>query len=542
MLTDAHAVPSGTELACDLCVVGAGPAGIAIADRLRESGLSIVLLESGGLEPEVATQRLFRGENRGHPYFRLDACRFRLFGGGTNRWGGWCRPLDAADFERRDWLPWSGWPINEQTLEPFYADAAKLFELPNARFDLTTWQDRLPPPFALDDTHFENVLFQFSPGTSFGEAHRARLLASANVTTLLHANLTQMELAPNANRVGLLRVSTLGGHTFVVRPRAVVLAAGGIENARLLLASRTDRATGLGNEFDLVGRFFMEHLHVPAGHMVPTPKADDRAFYRHAKYRGVPLRGVLIPTVAARERHQLTATSIAIEAPHFAFGTRYLGWPPPLMYGPIRLYRKLRSGRFKPVVEAIKQNVELASGLPTRFRNWNVAREARGRAQPRLGTNRIYSLYFRAEQVPDPASRVTLSERRDALGVPEVSLDWRVNPVDLDVIRRWLGVLDQDLQARGLGRVIAPAEGWQREIIGGPHHIGTTRMAADPRHGVVDENCRVYSVDNLYVAGCSVFATGGYANPTFTLVALALRLADILRDRLRDESLVRSNP
>ena len=133
-----------------------------------------------------------------------------------------------------------------------------------------------------------------------------------------------------------------------------------------------------------------------------------------------------------------------------------------------------------------------------------------------------------------------LSDRRDALGVPEVKLDWRVNRVDTDAITGWLDVFDRAVRSRGIGRVIAPAQGWQREIIGGPHHMGTTRMSADPRHGVVDEHCRVHSVDNLYVAGCSVFATGGYANPTFTLVALALRLADTLRERLREEYSVRS--
>jgi choline dehydrogenase-like flavoprotein len=136
-----------------------GSSGVAIVDRLRESRLSIVLLESGGFDPEVATQRLFRGENHGHDYYRLDACRLRLFGGSTNRLGGWCRPLDAVDFERRDWVPWSGWPIGEETLKPCYADAARLLELPDSHFDMPTWQDRLPAPFSLEGSNFENVSF-----------------------------------------------------------------------------------------------------------------------------------------------------------------------------------------------------------------------------------------------------------------------------------------------------------------------------------------------------------------------------------------------
>jgi len=542
MLIDARSVAPNTEFACDLCVVGAGPAGIAITDRLRESGLSIVLLESGGFDPERHSQKLFRGENAGHAYYPLDTCRFRLFGGSTNRWGGWCRPLEPIDFAQRHWLPWSGWPIDDQTLEPYHADAANLFELTQSRFDLATWRDRLPAHFGLENSNFESVFFQYSPETNFGETYRARLLAAPNVTTLLHANLTRIALDPNSDRVGLLRVATLTGQAFVVRPRVVVLAAGGIENARLLLASRDDRATGLGNEFDLVGRFFMEHLHVPVGHMLAAGDAVSRKFYRKATYDGVRVRGVITPTAAAQERNRLLATSIAIESASYSFGTPFLGWPPSLTFEPIRLYRKLRGGRFKAVVETLKQNTDRAAGIPRRLRTWNAARAARARASSGTDGGRLYSLYFRSEQAPDPASRVVLSDRRDALGVPQIRLVWRVNPVDLEAISGWLDLFDRDIRASGMGSVIPPPEGWERGIIGGPHHMGTTRMSADPRHGVVDEHCRVHSVDNLYVAGSSVFTTGGYANPTFTLVALALRLADTLRDRLRKECSISSNP
>jgi choline dehydrogenase-like flavoprotein len=542
MLVDARSVTSGREFACDLCIVGAGPAGIAIADRLRESGLYVVLLESGGFHPELATQKLFRGQSDGRSYYRLDACRFRLFGGSTNRWGGWCRPLEAADFEQHDWLPWSGWPIGPEALEQYRADAAKLFDLTDPRFDLAAWRDRLPPPLPLDGTDFESNVFQYSPETNFGESYRAQLFVASNVTTLLYANLTQIRLDPDSGRVGVLQVASLTGRTFSVRARVVVLAAGGIENARLLLASRADRPMGLGNERDMVGRFFMEHLHVPAGHMVAAPGTVGREFYRKALYHGARIRGVITPTVDARARHRLLATSIAIEPASYSFGTPFVGWPPPITFGPIRLYRKLRDGRLEKVAEQIKRTAERAQGVPMRFRTWNAARSARGRAELGRGSSRLYSLYFRSEQAPDPSSRVALSERRDALGVPEIRLDWRLKHIDIDSITAWLDVLDRDMRGRGLGWVIAPAEGWQRELIGGPHHMGTTRMSADPQHGVVDEHCRVHSVDNLYIAGSSVFTTGGYANPTFTLVALALRLADTLRERLREPYTVRSNP
>jgi choline dehydrogenase-like flavoprotein len=168
-----------------------------------------------------------------------------------------------------------------------------------------------------------------------------------------------------------------------------------------------------------------------------------------------------------------------------------------------------------------------------------MARSARARAGL-TKLDRLYSLYFRAEQAPDPSNRVALSDRRDALGIPETRLDWHIKPIDRESILAWLDVFAGDLRAKGYGHVIKQADDWQQGVVGGPHHLGTTKMSAGARNGVVDEHCRVHSVDNLYVAGSSVFPTGGYANPTFTIVTLALRLADTLRKRLQGENPISS--
>ena len=532
MLIDARSLAAGAEFVCDLCVVGGGPAGIALVDRLRPSGLSIILLESGGFNLELPTQSLYRGELHGDPYFRLDACRWRLFGGSSNRWGGWCRPLEPVDFEQREWLPHSGWPIDAGVLRPYHDEAARLFELPNARFDLADWQHRLPPPLPLEGANFVNNVFQHSPETNFADTCLVRLRDAPAVTTLLHANLMAIRLAPVSQRVDALAVGALGGGRFTVKPKAVVLACGGIENARLLLASCADRPAGLGNEFDTVGRFFMEHLHVPAGHMISSAGGWDREFFRKAIFDDVRLRGVLTPTPAAQERHHLLSTSIAIEGPSYSFGTPFCGWPPPVTFGPVRRYRLLRKTRFARAAEFLKQMAERAQAVPKKLATRAQARSAAQRAGGLAAAERVYSIYFRSEQAPDPLNRVRLSSERDALGMPRTRLDWRLKPFDTDSIEKWLTVLDGDLKARNLGRVVRPTPGWQSGVIGGPHHMGSTRMSHDPRHGVVDADCRVHSVDNLYVAGSSVFTTGGYANPTFALVTLALRLADTLRCRL----------
>ncbi|MGA2780054.1 MAG: GMC family oxidoreductase [Steroidobacteraceae bacterium] len=531
MLIDARSVDGGSAFECDLCVVGSGPAGIAIADRLRDSGLNLMLLEAGGQDYELPAQKLYRGQIVGRPYYRLDACRWRMFGGGTNRWGGWCRPLDRADYAERAWLALSGWPISAESLQVYEEAAATLFELPSPRFDLDAWRDRMPSPLALDGTNFENGLIQHSPETNFADRYGPRLIAAPNIRVMLHANVTELKLDADSRCVREVTVATLTGRRIAVRAKAVVLAAGGIENARLLLASRGDRAAGVGNEFDMVGRCFMEHLHVHMGHLIAATGTPDRGFYRKETYGAARLRGVVMPTAAAQEHHHLLSTSIAIEGPSYSQGTAYLGWPPAVMFAPVRVYRAFRGRGLTRVSDKLKYFSHAAHSVPNRLRTWWEARRALSDAAI-SGPGLAYSLHFRAEQAPDPANRVVLGEQRDALGMPQSRLEWQISPFDARSITEWLALLRQDVKARGIGEVIPPPDNWQDRVIGGPHHMGTTRMSADPRRGVVDADCRVHSVDNLYIAGSSVFATSGHANPTFTLVALALRLADTLRKRL----------
>jgi choline dehydrogenase-like flavoprotein len=531
MLTDARSVDDGATLECDICVVGAGPAGISLVDRLRDSGLSICLLEGGGFEPDLSAQRLYAGSSTGRGYWPLHGCRFRMFGGTSNRWGGWCRPLDPLDFEQRDWVPDSGWPIARPDLEAYEHDAAVLLELPDARFELPAWEQRLPPTLDIDPSDFENVIFRYSPRTNFAEVHGERVLSARSVRTLLCANVTRLDVAPDSDHVAGVQVKTLTGRSFSVRARATVLATGGIENARLLLASNGERRTGVGNERDLVGRFFMEHLHVPAGHLVPASSDMDWRFYRRCHGAEADVRGAIAATAQAQRRHGLLAASIVIEPEAYLSGTPFLAAPPELTIPIARVYRRLRRGPAVRVVERARAAADLGWRWWRYMATARVARAARARAPGADGAP-LRTLYFRTEQAPDRDNRVSLGRSRDALGTPRVELNWGLHEADTRSIAGWLETFDATVRERGLGWVLMPGEDWPEHVVGGPHHMGTTRMAADPGRGVVDADCRVHSSDNLYVLGSSVFPTGGYANPTLTIVALALRMADHLRARL----------
>jgi len=487
VLVDARSVLRKRSVEADVCVIGAGAAGITLARGLADRSRRVVLLESGGFEPDSATQALYRGRVFGRSYFRLDESRSRQFGGSTNCWQGLCRPLAPIDFEERSWVPHSGWPFGAEELHPYYDRAQQALGIGPFEYDGAEWATAELPvlPFAGDD--IQTRVFQVNPAR-FLELHREELVRAGGVDLYLFANVVDIETDPDARRVERVQVACLDGNRFSVTARHFVLATGGIENARVLLASRGARPAGLGNDHDLVGRFFMEHPHVVAGAFLPSSAALPLGFYRAHVRRGVNVAGYLAPSEGLQRRESL-----------LGFGS-FLAQEAPLPEFEVAL------GRIVNEMDAPKQPAP----------------------------DRAAFFMNELEQAPNPNSRVRLIEQKDALGMPRVQLEWRLSALDKLSIHRAHEVLGRELGRAGLGRLqmMFSDEGhdWPPGLMGGRHHMGTTRMHVDPRRGVVDADCRVHGVANLYVAGSSVFPTVGAANPTLTLVALALRLADRLKE------------
>jgi len=315
MLDDASAVPAGSELTADVCIVGAGPAGITLARELAARDLDVVLLEAGGEKHEEASQELYRGEEGcdllGPDAYYLLAGRARVLGGTTLHWHGWCRPMDPLDFEARPWVEDSGWPLHRDELTPFYRRAARLLGLSD--FDDAADRGRAPtPPLLAGSGRFETTFYHLR-ATRFGRAFRRELQAAPRIRTLLHAAAVELETDPSATRVERVAVGGPDGRRFAVRAPRVVLAAGGIENARLLLLSDRVAAGGLGNAHDLVGRCFMEHLH--AFVVMAALTADDASFdlYRRQKdaARGHGIAGALRLSAAAQREGRLLNTLLS---------------------------------------------------------------------------------------------------------------------------------------------------------------------------------------------------------------------------------------
>ncbi len=485
MIGDSAEIPDGSVVEADLCIVGTGPAGIAIARRFASSKFKVLLLESGGLEFEPKVQALYAGRNVGRAYFPLDGCRTRYFGGSSNCWQGLCRPLDPDDFLQRPWVPHSGWPFDAQHLAPYYRGAARVLRLKGKSFNPEEWSDDATPVWRVHGGRVTSGLLKISKN-QLGRLYRGQLEKSESVRAVLHASVTQI-VADEAGVRKLVVKRTLGGGGFEVKARSYVLACGAIENARLLLSSN------VGNQHDLVGRYFMEHPHVDEqGFLMGSPRLPAVSFYRShpGRYRQ-QIWGYFALTPSTRRKEKLLSSASVLLRPID------------------------KAARLERALSDVLSDIDMYMD------------PRRGKSAPL----QLFSFGTPSEQAPNPRSRVKLGSERDSLGTLRAELDWRLTALDKASVRRTHQIFGEDFARSRWGRfrvLLDESRQFPEPVNGGRHHMGTTRMHPDPKEGVVDANAAVHGVPNLYIAGSSVFPTSGSANPTLTLVALALRLADHL--------------
>jgi len=527
MLEDARKIPPDTVVNADVCVVGAGPAGLSLALQLSRSSNRVCLLEAGGMRPDRATQDLLGGESPG--YLALENSRLSCFGGTTRVWSGWCRPLDESVFRPRSWMGAEGWPFERKDLDPYYERAHELCELGPYDYDPSRWAGDSIRPLPLARDLIATTLFQFSPPTRFGAMYRKEASDSPMLRVLLRAVATELVASESGGRIDRLRVRTLAGGSFEIAARLYVLAAGGIENPRLLLLSDRSQAGGVGNAHGLVGRYFMEHPYVNSGWLSLDRDVPSLAFYwpRRVRMNGTSttVRGVFTMPREEVLSRQLVNCALFLLPPYEAHPALETKGADALRIIAHSLHRGWLSpgfGRHLGHVLRDPGGAMTAAYLRLRRRmNLEGARRLRLRAY--------------CEPLPRHDQRVALIPARDALDRRRVRVDWEPSDLATRSIRRAHEMMDAAFRRAGLGHVECllgnPGE---PPMEGGKHHMGTTRMHPDPKRGVVDQDSRVHGVDNLFVTGSSVFPTAGYANPTLTIVALALRLADHLQARLAD--------
>jgi choline dehydrogenase-like flavoprotein len=469
----------------DVCIAGGGVAGITLALRLAASKKRVLLLEAGGTDISEESQDVYQGKNVGNPYHDLDTARLRYLGGTSGHWSGQCRPLDAHDFLKRDHIPESGWPIRKADLDPYQDAAREILEL-----------DPFPKPFVLPDSEgkLEEIAFRWSTPVRLGTKYRKALADSKEIDVFLNANVVEAAVDTASGRIAHFGFRGYADGAAIQKAVAdrFVLALGGIENARFLLAQGD---SGLANETGMVGRYFMDHLTAVIGDYVIRPARGTRS--RTDQW--------IIPTPALQKQRTMSNAGYRL-----AETTDTSTWP---LMARLKLAGRRAACASDVVADWVRSVYPLRCTLPVEGSGW---------------------IAVEAEQVPNARSRVLLGDAKDRFGMPHAELDWQPTAFDRSSI--YAGALEvakylaRTDQGRGKLRdwFLRENDTSLTEFVGAFHHMGTTRMAAGAADGVVDRDCRVFGHENFFIAGSSVFRTGGQANPTFTIVQLALRLGDHL--------------
>lgn len=469
MITDARKeLPSTLE--ADVAIAGGGPAGIVLALELADKGRRVLLIEGGGRQSPGNGASLYENTTSGRSY-PLTGSRLRWLGGTTNHWGGWVRPFDERDFadDPRSELP--GWPIRASDLAEGYRKAADWCEVGSGEYEPSRigLEDRAKL-LDLEGTGFGHRVFRFSPPTRFGERYADALERNDNIDCRVNLNLVSLDQSDS--RVQSARAVTLDGQSCTVRADQFVIAMGGVENARFLL----EQDGVPGNQSDLVGRCFMDHFGFTPGLML----ADAGLDYERGQLSGEDLMVVIAPERATEGPH--SCLRVSAESPDDVLPPAY--W-----------------------ANAVAGNTDGGH----------------------------YKLSMINAPTPHPESRITLTDERDALGMRRPNLHWHLPPADFEPVislfERWMETVSGRNRARVKWNRRQPPT--MEDFVGvGYHHMGTTRMSADPEFGVVDPDGRVWDRDNLYLAGSSLYPAAGFSNPTLTIVALAVRMAGHLNRRL----------
>ena len=496
-----------------VCIIGAGASGITTARNLSEID-DLVMIESGSFEMDGKTQELYAGENKGTPYFDLLTCRLRYFGGTTNHWGGFCRANDPIDYEGRDDLGLPKWPVDQREIDRYVHKAANYLGV-DSEFNAVEFLNNNKAP---KDDLIENKapdlstkVFDITSRKRFGKIHKEELSKQKNLRVYLNLNVVHIQLNANATKVISVHCETFNGKKIVVQSKEFVLSCHAIENARLLLISNDIQQKGVGNDYDHVGRYFMEHVHLSASKFIPSnkfPRIYDTnvmgKFNLNANlgFKDEYLRRTGILQYYCRFKPVYTDDSV------------------------IGALRNIKNEINEPITASLINDIKTVLNDASGAANFSLARFGIDQPIPKY-----YELDHRIEQAPNRDSRVLLSSSRDFFGVPKADLQWKLNEFDYRTFDVGQEKIITELNAQGFGRFITEkmtAELINNRAKGHYHHIGTTKMSLNQRDGVVDSDCKVHGLDNLYIGGSSVFPTAGYSGPTMMIVAFSMRLADKL--------------
>ncbi|MGO8720830.1 MAG: GMC oxidoreductase [Acidobacteriaceae bacterium] len=524
MILDLERERTPPSFAADVCVVGAGAAGIVLAAELAGQGKRVLLLESGGSKEEEAIQQLNRSERTGQPLKAVHPGRFRALGGTTIRWGGQIQEMQEQDFEVRPGIPGGGWPISKSVLDPYYKRALEAEGLvPVLQTDEEVWKQMDSAPPKLDDD-LVPYFTRWCPEPNFARLYRDTL-ASPNLCVVLHATVCEILLDDARDAVTGVRCRSLRGNEHVFRAPLYVLCLGTIETVGLLLQPLEQGRMAPWQRNDWLGRHVQSHIDYNSARLVAVDRKRmeqvfPNVYLKRRKYQ--PKLRVTPERQRQEEMLNIAGAISFISLGNVEQDVRQMK----------SAARNLLRGNWSAI--GLRDTLPALRRLPILLQlaySFYVSHRA---YWPKDVT---YWLRVHCEQEPLSASRITLSPERDALGMFRSRLDWQVSLLEWKTIQRFTAMVQRALEAAGLATVVPQPElaledGFRNVTFDDSYHwMGGTRMAAAAADGVVDSDLKLYGVRNAYVCSASVYPTSGFANPVHTLLALAIRLADHLAAR-----------
>lgn len=525
MLIDAREFKSPQNFSADICIVGAGVAGIVLANELRSINKSIILLEAGGEKYDDNIQQFYSAQSYPENFPDPLGSRIRALGGSCNRWENSTERLDAIDFEKRSWVSDSGWPINYSDLTSYYGIAEDYCSVGSDGYSVGNWEDKggFENICQESDAWIPSIVKSALPPTRFFDKYRSNISGRPNVRVYSHAAITDLSFDIHGQTVNSVTFQANPYVKHQVKAKIIVFSMGGIESARLLLQFNQKYNDALGNKNDNVGRYFMEHPTIRAAQFYPIGGKALPEAYKGVFDNSRRIRLRLKLNEKTQNNYQCNNLRIffnpkprrilsdGISSSHLVFDALTdAEWP----------------DNFGQHLSNILGDIDLLADSVSR----NVFDKRLFQSSDDITGYQIISMI---EQTPNRDNRIMLGDEKDPFGNQRVKIKWHLSESDKKKAWKSLELLSKDAGLSAWGRVkLLPERSnriWGSQLGFGQHHIGTTKMGTSMQNGVVDQDCRVFGTKNLYMAGSSVFPTGGHVPPTLTIAALAVRLADTIK-------------
>lgn len=527
MLIDLREYNSAQPMQADVCIIGSGAAGIAAAREFLNTDIKVLLIESGNERFNQEIQDLYKVQFEDCQYTGAVHGRFRTVGGSTTRWGGQALPLTGHDFEKRDWVRHSGWPISYEEVNRYIPRALDLMRVDQMNYttDVFPLLGLEPPAFSKDVLDYH--VSKWSPAPDFKKNYIAALKASPNITLVTNANVTRIDLNESLGKAESVQLSTMEHKTAVVQARHFLLCTGGIENARILLSNNHQMPAGIGNQHDLVGRFLQDHPSCMIGVLDKCNRGRIQKLFNIHYRKGLKYS---VRFSLNKKSQQQFKTMNATGSLFFSYQSDHAMQIISSTLWAVK--SKSFSGRH------VKRLLKLSYRFPDLIVPAYYYAFHRRSVKPRT----IFDINVMTEQEPNPESRVYLSNEKDRLGIPISVVKWKLTDLSWHTTATFANLIKEQFQTAGLGEIKlqdwlkSKDTGWETRLTDLNHHIGTTRMSELPANGVVDPSCKVHGLHNFWIAGSSVFPTGGHSNPTLTLLALTYRTVDTIKAILHEKN------